>query len=303
MNKVIIFGSDGQDGRCLNELLVKRGVEVIGITRSSGIDIVDPSVIENLITKNKPDEIYYLAAFHHSSEQKMGTEFILWNQSVKTHLTAPSVILESIRLHHPVTKFFYAASSLVFGAGDGVLSEVSPFAPDSPYAITKAAGVALCQYYREKYGIFAAVGILFNHESEFRAPQFLSKKIARGVATIQKDSSARLKLGDLSAQVDWGYARDYVDAMTRILKLKKAENFIISSGKLHSVKELVELAFSKAGLDYTQYVDEDSSLLQRKIPPRFGNFSKLKEMTGWTPTTSFDKLIEILLKSEGVNLV
>jgi len=207
-----------------------------------------------------------------------------------------------VRLHSPQTRIFYASSSLVFGVGNGVLAESSPFSPDSPYAITKAAGMAMCQYYREKHQVFVSVGILFNHESEFRATKFLSKKIASTIAAIQKGTATRLELGNLSAQVDWGYARDYVEAMTRILKLPTPENFVISSGKLHSVKQFVEIAFKMAGMESQQYVVENASLLHRNIPPRFGDYSKLHTMTGWTPTTSFDKLIQILLKSEGVNL-
>ena len=303
MTKAIIIGSNGQDGRCLSELLMKRGYEVTGVSRNSGIDLYDEKAVAHLIKKILPDEIYYLAAFHHSSEQKTESELALWNESIQTHLTAPSILLECVRLHHPTARVFYAASSLIFGAGDGILNENSPLAPDSPYAITKAAGMSMCQYYREKHQIFVSVGILFNHESEYRANKFLSKKIATAVAAIQKGSLNKLQLGNLSAQVDWGYARDYVEAMTRILKLKAPENFVISSGKLHSVKQFVEIAFSMAGLDGQTYVEENTSLLQRSIPARLGDFSKLHAMTGWTPTTSFDKLIEILLKSEGVELV
>ena len=302
MSKTIIFGSNGQDGRCLSELLLARGDEVIGISRASGIDLLNQESVANLIKATKPDEIYYLAAFHHSSEQKTESEVSLWNQSIQTHLTAPSILLECVRLHSPQTRIFYASSSLVFGVGNGVLAESSPFSPDSPYAITKAAGMAMCQYYREKHQVFVSVGILFNHESEFRATKFLSKKIASTIAAIQKGTATRLELGNLSAQVDWGYARDYVEAMTRILKLPTPENFVISSGKLHSVKQFVEIAFKMAGMESQQYVVENASLLHRNIPPRFGDYSKLHTMTGWTPTTSFDKLIQILLKSEGVNL-
>ena len=303
MSKVIIFGAQGQDGRCLSELLLQRGCEVTCIARDSSVDIHHPEAVAHLIKTVQPDEIYFLAAFHHSSEQKTDAELQLWDQSIQTHLSAPAILLESVRLHAPRARVFYAASSLIFGAGTGVLNEDSALAPDSPYAITKAAGMALCQYYREKHQLLVSVGILFNHESEYRAAKFLSKKITRAVAAIQRGSSERLRLGSLSAQVDWGYARDYVEAMTRILKQETAGNFVISSGQLHSVKQFVEIAFSKAGLESRDHVEEDPSLLQRNIPSRLGDYSKLRTQTGWTPTTSFDKLIEILLISEGVKLV
>lgn len=303
MIKSIIIGSNGQDGRCLTELLIKRGDQLTAVSRDSGVDILNQESVANLIKSTMPDEIYYLAAFHHSSEQKLESEATLWNNSIQTHLTGPSVLLECIRLYQPTARVFYASSSLVFGASDGVLNEESPLRPDSPYAITKAAGMSLSQYYREKHQIHVSSGILFNHESEFRAPKFLTKKIVLAVAAIQKGSKEKLHLGNLSAQVDWGYARDYVKAMTQILALKTSGNFVISSGKLHSVKDFVEIAFTKAGLDYRNYVVEDAGLLHRKIPARLGDCSKLRNMTGWTPTVSFDKLIEILLTSEGVQLV
>ncbi len=303
MTQVMIFGSNGQDGRCLTELLQKQGIEVVGISRSSGVDLCHSDSIAELLKTHQPSQVYYLAAFHHSSDQKIDSEVTLWDQSIKTHLTAPTLILENIRQICPETRFFYASSSLVFGGASGKLSESTPRDPDSPYGITKAAGMNVCRYYRERYGLFASSGILFNHESEFRAPKFLTKKIVLAVLAIQKGSSERLKLGSLSAQVDWGYARDYVEAMTLILKHETADDFVISSGELHSVRQFVELAFSKAGLDYSKFVDEDPLLLQRVLPSRLGDFSKLRSLTGWTPKTSFDKLIEILLVSEGVQIV
>ena len=303
MTKALIIGSNGQDGRCLTELLQSRGVMVTGISRASGINISAQDEVDHLVSSIKPDEIYFLAAFHHSSEQAIESEIPLWEHSIQTHLTAPVLLLESVRKHCPKAKVFYASSSLVFGASNGVLNETSPIKPDSPYAITKAAGMQLCQYYREKHQVFASVGILFNHESEYRGSKFLTKKIAAAVSKIQKGSTEKLKLGSLSAQVDWGYARDYVEAMTRILKLDAPADFVISSGKLHSVQQFVDKAFLMAGLKAADFVEENPGILKRKIPARLGDCSKLREMTGWTPSVNFDKLVEILLKSEGVHLV
>lgn len=301
--KAIIVGSNGQDGLCLGEFLAQEKYELTLLSRKSGINIADPGQVQLLIKETQPDEIYFLAAHHHSSDQKLESEFELWEKSFSTHSIAAEVFLESIRLHSPHSRFFFASSSLVFGNQGGVLNESNSLRPDSPYAISKVAGMSICDYYRKKYGVFASVGILFNHESEYRGNQFLTKKIAKAVSNAQKNASEKLTLGDLSAQVDWGYARDYVRAMNLILKLEAPDDFIISSGTLNSVEDLVRIAYRKAGLDYRDHVVENSGVLLRKIPSRLGDFSKLNRMTGWTPSTGFDRLIEIILQSEGVQLV
>ncbi len=303
MNQSLIVGSQGQDGKCLSELLVSRGILVEGIFRGLHLDLTNPAVVENLLITQKPKNLYYLAAYHHSSGEKIQSEYDLWEKSIETHVTAPSILLEGIRLHSPKTKFFYASSSLVFGPGSGKLNEESPLQPDAPYSITKSAGMSICQYYRKKHHVFASTGILFNHESEYRASKFLSKKIVESVLAIQNGSKEKLRLGSLSAQVDWGYARDYVDAMTKIMDLSEADDFIVSSGKLHSVQDFVEAAFSYAGLKWQDFVVEDGNVLHRNIPARLGDHSKLTAKTDWKPKTEFKEMIRILLNKEGVRLV
>jgi GDPmannose 4,6-dehydratase len=248
----------------------------------------------------QPAEIYYLAAYHHSSQEKT-TAYppAIFAHSFEVHVTGLIHYLDAIRLHSPSTRLFYAASSLVFGEPPSpVQTEETPFNPRCAYGISKAAGVHCCRHYRHNYGTFAAAGILYNHESPLRHEKFVSQKIIQAALRIRSGTQDRLILGDLSAEIDWGYAPDFVDAMTRILALDAPEDFIIATGETHSVHEFVEIAFGLLGLDWRKYVVEDPTVLSRRKARMAGDPTRLRRATGWNPSITFPKMIEALLSSE-----
>jgi GDPmannose 4,6-dehydratase len=201
-------------------------------------------------------------------------------------------VLQAMTVCSPEGRLFYAASSHVFGSSlADQVNESSPLRPDSPYAISKTAGLRCCRSFREQEGLFVATGILFNHESCLRKPSFVSQKIVRGALRARRDPAFRLTLGDLDACVDWGYAPDYVDAMFRILQLPEPDDFVVASGELHSVGEFAKLAFEEVGLDWRNRVETDAQLLKRASYPVRGDSTKLRSATGWSPSVTFRDLV------------
>lgn len=298
----VIVGSQGQDGRFLFELLVQKGYSVIGLdqgaVRSEGsdwqavVDITNREQVASFFQTVQPEEVYYLAAFHHSSQDVQIDEVELFEKSYTVHVFSYLNFLEGIRLCSPKTKVFYAASSLIFGeAPTEMQDEATPFQPNNSYGITKLDGLLMSRLYREKYGIFAAVGIFYNHESEYRSEKFVSMKVVAGAVNIKKGAQTELVVGDLSAEVDWGYAPDYVEAAHRILQLERSDEFIIATGQKHAIQDLVSIVFEYIGLDWRQYVRENKAILTRKRLPMVGNAEKLKRATGWQPTVSFEAMI------------
>ena len=261
MRSALIIGAGGQDGRLLARFLQDRDYAVRGWTRAQPavaipcecalVDILDSVLVEAELRKSPPDEIYYLAAFHHATEDVIALSAAeLLRRSFDVHLLGLLNVLQAMEECCPRTRLFYAASSHVFGTPNSEWqNEETPLAPNSAYGISKAAGLQCCQLYSREKGIFAATGILFNHESSLRKPSFLSQKIVRGVWRAQRDPAYRLMLGDLGARVDWGYAPDYVDAMFRILQQPEASDFVVASGKLQTVSEFAQPAFSALGID------------------------------------------------------
>jgi GDPmannose 4,6-dehydratase len=309
MKKAIIVGCDGQDGRLLYELLSKKGYNIIGVAKGSTrfdggdklppVDISKTEEVFKLVKNFKPDEIYYLAAFHQSSEDAPLGEAELYHKSYETNVFSLINFLEGIRKHSPCTKLFYAASSHVFGddAGD-VQDEKTPINPNSIYGITKALGLFLCRFYRNNHSVYASTGILYNHESPLRDQKFVSKKIIRGALDIKRGSHEKLILGDLNAEIDWGWAPDFVEAMNKILSLHAPEDFVVATGKKHTVLDFVETTFKNLGLDWKLYVEENPLLIKRKTATLVGNPKKLMTMTGWKPSVDFDQMIKILLEGE-----
>jgi GDPmannose 4,6-dehydratase len=310
MSCVIIVGSEGQDGRLLFERLAGSGAGVVGVGRSTvrcanvesipAVDILDSAAVGLMVDRIQPTEIYYLAAHHHSSQEPglVGGADLL-RRSLDVHVLGLANCLEAVRKHAPAARLFYAGSSLVFGdpASDPV-DEETPFAPACIYGITKAAGIHLCRLYRRSHGVFAACGLLFNHESPHRGEQFLSQKVVVAATEIRAGRRDRLVLGDLSAEVDWGYAPDYVDAMLRVLRLSAAEDFVIATGTTHTVREWVEAVFAAAGLDWRKVVVEDPSLLTRRRPRVRGNPAKLTRATGWRPTMPFGEMARVMVEAK-----
>lgn len=308
--KALVIGSAGQDGRLLCELLNNRGYQVLGLTRTGiqpaltafptpNVDITDPPQVRRLVAQLQPAEIYFLAAHHHSSEGRIPDSENLFSESFRINTLALAGVLEAISATSPQTRLFYAASSLIFGSPpDPVQDENTPLNPNTVYGITKASGLLACRYYRHNHGVYASVGILYNHESPLRDKGFVSTKIAGTAARIKKGLEARLVLGDLDAMTDWGYAPDYVDAMHRVLAAGQADDFVIATGDSHTVREFAEIAFDCVGLDYSAYVVTDAALMHRRNPRLVGNPAKLKRVTGWKPTVNFAAMVRRLVQAE-----
>lgn len=308
MKSALIVGSGGQDGQLLLGRLRAENYRVLGIARESvqathpgpyaKIDIHDAAQMRAVVTETRPDEIYYLAAFHHSAEQFPASDVAgLWQRSFDIHVGGLLNVLEAMRLHSPGSRLFYAASSLVFGdVGSEPQNELTPLRPKCVYGITKTAGLHCLRFYRDAHSLFAAGGILYNHESGLRAGHFVSQKIVRGALRIKRGEQQRLALGDLSARTDWGYAPDFVDAMRAILALDAADDFVVATGEAHSVQEFVEAAFGALGLDWKAHVDEEPALIARRRTGLRGDAAKLRKLTGWKPTLTFPQMVERLIE-------
>jgi len=291
----------------LYDLLLNKGYQLIGLdlgkvrsTCAGHIDSVDIGKgreVNELIDHIKPEEIYYLAAFHQSSEDaKIDTDEI-FEKSQAVNVAGLINFLEAIRRNSRKTRLFYAASSHVFGndTASEFLDERSAICPDGIYGITKATGLFICRLYRRDHGIFASTGILFNHESSLRNEKFVSMKIVMGALSIKSGVGKKLILGDLNSEIDWGYAPDYVDAMFRIINHHSPDDFVVATGQVHSVRDFVDIAFDYAGLDYTLYVDENPGVVTKRAFRRVGNPRKLMELTGWKPSLTFRQMIRVIM--------
>jgi GDPmannose 4,6-dehydratase len=306
LTRAVIVGSGGQDGKLLLEYLKGEGATVVGLTRGS-IDVRDARDVAALLDQFRPTEVYYLAAVHRSAEeQDRGTQSELWRSSTDVHVIGLVSFLEWIRLNSPETRLFYASSCLVFGRPPTARqNELTPIDPRSAYAITKAAGWQCCRMYRRTHSVFASVGILYTHESPLRSDGFVSQRIVRGAIGIRNGKQNELIVGDLSAEVDWGYAPDFVRAMTEILRLAVSDDFVIATGEGHTVGEFARLAFAAVGLNWQDYVRQQPSLLSESRPSLVGDASKLRRETGWRPSLTFEQLVATLVatRNEALNQV
>jgi len=310
MKKAIIIGIKGQDGRYLEKLLCNNNYEIIGIGKDyiisnfsksfKTVNICDFSQLSNLIKLYKPDEIYFLAAHHHSSEDDISDDLSLFNDSFSINVNGIMNCLEGVKCYSNNSRIFYAASHHVFGFGKQKFNnEKTPLNPESIYGISKTAAVHLCKYYRNKYGLYVAIGYLYNHESPYRKDNYLSKKVIETVKKIKKGEKHKLFIGDLKAKIDWGYAKDYVDAIHKIIQLERPEDFIICSNNIESVSNYVKAVFSETGLNYKNYVVEKPTII-KKEKQKFirGDCKKLKSMIDWDPKTNFKELVRILINEE-----
>lgn len=296
MTGAVIVGAYGQDGRLLGELLERAGQPLVRLGRGD-VDLLDRTQIEALVRRHQPREIYYLAAHHHAAEDPLGDDdAVLFRTSLEVNVTGLVHFLEAIRSCAPHTRLVYAASSHIFGRSElPMQNEQTPFQPICIYGITKTAGVHCCRYYRQTHGLFAASGILYNHESPYRSPAFVSQKIIRGALAIAAGEQDHLVLGDLTARIDWGYAPDFVDALRRILALPAADDIIVATGESHSVQEFVEIAFAATGLDWRRHVRENAGQLTKQRRTLTGDASRLRAATGWQPSVSFPQMVQLLL--------
>jgi GDPmannose 4,6-dehydratase len=299
MKRALIIGSEGQDGRILLDRLSRDGIEVRGIGRPKtreSVDIRNATAVLEVVNDFQPDEVYHLAAVHQSSQEQEKNEVESLQKSFDVHVKGLRNVLDAMVEHAKSSRLFYAASSYIFGnPPTDVQDESTPLKPTSIYGITKAAGVEVCRLYRSQ-GVFASVGILYNHESGQRPETFVAQKIMSTVRRISEGSEEKLEIGSLSATVDWGYAPDYADAMIRILALDQPDDFIVATGESHTVREFVELAFRSLGLDWKSHVVENPSLIGSPKPTLVGNPNKLKQMTGWCPSVSFEEMVELLVR-------
>jgi GDPmannose 4,6-dehydratase len=304
LKKALVVGCKGQDGGYLVEHLEAKGYVVAGIDRGPGsIDIQDRSQVLNLLTSFTPDEIYYLAAFHHSSESLPLDDQELIQRSFAINTLALNNFLQPVATTFPHARVFYAASSHIFAnSSQDVQDENTPLNPADAYGISKTAAVHLCRHYRNQRKVYCSVGILYNHESPRRSAAFVSRKVVRAAVRISRKLQDKLVVGDLDAMVDWGYAPDYVDAMWQILQLDEPDDFVIASGTLHSVRELAQIAFEAVGLDWAAHVQVDPNLTKKRLTGVLqGNSERLRTRTGWRPLMPFREMILEMVKAEMQN--
>lgn len=301
MRRAIVVGSRGQDGSYLVEQLTAAGVSVVGVSRSEPIELTNRGAVRELIARVQPDEVYYLAARHGSSEQgRPIDEAQLLEESFAIHVQGLVHFLEAIRTDAPAARLLYAASAHVFGSepAETPQSESTPFRPDSPYAITKAAGVEYCRYYRQRHGVFCSSAILFNHESPRRRREFVSQRIIHGAADIHAGRASELTVGSLVSVVDWGWAPDYVDAMRRIVCHDSPDDFVVATGEPHTVADLVAIAFRLAGIaNWRDYVRESPDRVHVARKPLIGDAARLREATGWRPSLGFEEMVAALWRA------
>jgi GDPmannose 4,6-dehydratase len=326
--KALITGITGQDGSYLAELLLGRGYEVHGLIRRASTfntgrvdhlykdphisnvrlylhygDLTDTGNIEKLVNQIKPDEIYHLGAQSH-----VRVSFDMPEFTANADALGTLRILEAIKNSGLAIKFYNAASSEMFGSSLPPQNENTVFHPRSPYAVAKVFSFHITQLYREAYGIFACNGILFNHESPRRGETFVTRKITRGIARIKAGLDNKIYLGNLDAKRDWGYSPDYVEAMHLMLSQEKPDDYIISTGETHTVREFLEESFEYAGLgDWHQYVETDPRYLRpAEVDVLMGDATKAKEKLGWQPKIKFKELVKIMvdadMKKLGLNI-
>lgn len=307
----------GQDGSYLTELLLEKGYEIHGIVRRVAMEDPDhrlyrikhllkdiqlhaaslesyPSIYK-VVQNVKPDECYHLAAqsfVSYSFEDEFST--------MNTNINGTHYILSAVRECIPSCRFYFAASSEMFGkVAEAPQTEKTPFHPRSAYGISKVAGFELTRNYREAYGLHACSGILYNHESPRRGYEFVTRKITSNIAKIKSNLTNELKLGNLDAKRDWGHAKEYVSAMWLMLQQSKPDDYVIATGETHSVKEFLELAFQTAGLDYRKYVKTDSHLMRpAEVDILVGDSTKARKTFDWKNKTSFSDLVKEMVEKD-----
>jgi len=293
----IVVGSDGQDGKIISNKLKAKKHKVIEINKNN-LNICDYNEVKNLILKTKPNYIFYFAAFHHSSDEKNLNNNKIINDSLLVNFISPNLFLKCIYKYHNKCKFFFSSSSLIFKNSNKRHNEKSEIYPREIYSIAKASTMGNCDYYRENLNIFVNVGIFYNHESEYRKNNFLSKKIVKSAINNYKGSKKKLKIANLMAKIDWGSAHDFMDAVISLQNLKTSGNYIVSTGKTYSILDFVKIAYNYLNLDYNKFVTQVKNILFRNENYRCGNPKKLIEATGWRPKTTFKKMIENMIDYE-----
>lgn len=313
MKTALITGITGQDGSYLAELLLEKGYEVHGIVRRLSspnmhrishlvdkvtlhdADLCDPHSLINAVKTSQPDEVYNLGA-----QSFVATS---WQQAILTSdLTGVGVtrLLEAVRMFAPKARFYQASSSEMYGKVKAVpQNEDTPFHPRSPYGVAKVYGHYITLNYRESYDMFCVSGILFNHESPRRGPEFVTRKITQAVARIKTGQQKELRLGNLDAKRDWGYAKDYVRGMWLMLQQDQPDDYVLATGETHSVREFCEIAFSAVDLNYNDYVVVDPKFYRpAEVDLLLGDPAKAKKQLKWEPETSFEDLVRLMVEED-----
>ena len=313
MKTALITGITGQDGSYLAEFLLSKGYRVCGLVRRSSTvnferlyhlqdkielipgDLLDQNSLISALQQCEPTEVYNLA-----SQSFVPTS---WNQPTLTgEFTALGVtrMLEGIRLVNPRIRFYQASSSEMFGmVRESPQNEDTAFYPRSPYGVAKLYGHWITVNYRESYGLFTCSGILFNHESPRRGLEFVTRKASYGAARIKLGRQKKLKMGNLEAERDWGFAGDYVEAMWQMLQQEKPRDYVVASGIAHSVRQLLEVAFGHLGLDYRDYLETDPALLRpAEVHHLLGDSTRARQELGWRPKVSFDDLVRMMVDED-----
>jgi GDPmannose 4,6-dehydratase len=315
MARALITGVSGQDGAYLARLLLAQGYEVHGTTRSAlpvrlpnldrlgvrervsvhQLDPLSAPAVAVLLDAVRPDEVYHLAC-----ASSVGESFGRPAEAVFGAVTGTVNLLETIRRAHPSTRFYHSASGDMFG-GDRAepYTECDAFRPRSPYAVGKAAAHWAVVSYRESYDLFACSGILFNHESPLRGEQYVTRKITSTVARLRAGTASELRLGDLSIRRDWGYAEEYVAAMWRMLRHREPADFVIATGRAHSLQEFVEVAFAEAGLDWRAHTVTDPALLRpNEVRCSVGDPARAARELGWSAQVGFGELVRTMVEHD-----
>ena len=318
MKRALITGVTGQDGAYLADFLLKKGYKVYGTYRRVStpnfwrlqalkildkitlvsVDMTDFASLLEAVTISDPDEVYNLAA-----QSYVGSSFDQPFTTSNVDGLGPLALLEIIRHMKKKVRYYQASTSELYGSnelkGEGMQDENSTFLPNSPYAVAKLSGHHLVRIYRESYGIFACSGILFNHESALRGLEFVTRKITNSVARIKLGLQKKLYLGNIESKRDWGFAPDYVEAMWLILQHNKPDDYVISTGETHSVREFIEESFKAAGLDWKKYVEVKESFKRpHDVNYLRGDYSKAKNILGWEPKVKFKKLVKKMVESD-----
>jgi GDPmannose 4,6-dehydratase len=337
MRKAIITGISGQDGFFLSRLLLKKGYEVHGVVRRNSSmstgnlrylgerdrkkiaihygDLTDAGFFATLLKEEEPEELYHLAA-----QSFVGYSFENPSSTYDVNISGTLNILNAIKEHSADTRMYFAGSSEMFGQPENApQNEDTPFRPRSPYAVSKLAGYWTCRNYRDAYKLFVSNGILFNHESEYRGPEFVTRKISLGVAEIANNPRSFIELGNLNARKDWGYANDYVEGMWRMLNYKYGDDFVMGTGAMHTVREFAEAAFERigvtlkwkgTGVNEVGLSERDSVLVKVRRdfyrPLEADNFkadySKARERLRWEPEIDFKRLVRIMVDHDLNNI-
>ena len=311
--KAFITGITGQDGSYLAEILLEKGYEVYGLIRRSSSfntaridhifgdlelvfgDLTDGSVLNQLMRTIRPDEVYNLGAQSH-----VRVSFDMPEHTGDVDAMGTLRLLDAIREEGVECRFYQASSSEMFGeVAETPQTESTPFHPRSPYGVAKVYAYWITRNYREAYGMYAVNGILFNHESPRRGPTFVTRKITRAVGAILRGEQDELRLGNLEARRDWGFARDYMDGAWQMLQADEPDDYVLATGEAHSVEEFLDEAFAYVGLDWREYVTIDPRYFRpAEVDVLIGDYSKAKEKLGWQPTVRFEELVRMMVDAD-----